>query len=173
MYAGALSHVQLCDFLDCSLPGPSVLGNFQEGVAISFSKISAQYTYNSDECAYVYAKLLQSRLTVCNSMDCSLTGSSVHGILQAKILEWVAMPSCRGLFVNYLKKNSYSSNFVGYAYLPHLFLNSLLITMYEKSESESHIQLFVTPWTIQYMEFSRPEYSSGLPFPSLGIFPTQ
>jgi len=30
-------------------------------------------------------------------MDCSLPVSSVHGILQAKILEWVAMPSPRGL----------------------------------------------------------------------------
>ena len=29
-------------------------------------------------------------------MDYSLTGSSVHGILQARILEWVAMPSSRG-----------------------------------------------------------------------------
>ena len=29
-------------------------------------------------------------------MDCSLPGSSVHGILQARILEWVAMPSSRG-----------------------------------------------------------------------------
>ena len=29
-------------------------------------------------------------------MDCSLSGSSVHGILQARILEWVAMPSSRG-----------------------------------------------------------------------------
>ena len=31
-----------------------------------------------------------------NSMDCSPPGSSVHGILQARILEWVAMPSSRG-----------------------------------------------------------------------------
>ena len=29
-------------------------------------------------------------------MDCSLPGSSVHGILQAGVLEWVAMPSSRG-----------------------------------------------------------------------------
>ena len=33
--------------------------------------------------------------------------------------------------------------------------------------------LFVTPGTIQSMEFSRPEYWSGYPFPSLRIFPTQ
>ena len=32
----------------------------------------------------------------CNPMDCSLSGSSVHGILQARILKWVAIPFCRG-----------------------------------------------------------------------------
>ena len=35
-------------------------------------------------------------LTLCDPVDCSPPGSSVHGILQAKILEWVAMPSSRG-----------------------------------------------------------------------------
>ena len=33
---------------------------------------------------------------MCNRMDYSLPGSSVHGILQARIPEWVAMPSSRG-----------------------------------------------------------------------------
>ena len=42
------------------------------------------------------AKSLQSCLTLCNPMDCSLTGCSVYGILQARILEWVAMPSFKG-----------------------------------------------------------------------------
>ena len=39
------------------------------------------------ECFLVYAKLLQSCLTLCDTMDSSPPGSSVHGILQAKILE--------------------------------------------------------------------------------------
>ena len=34
--------------------------------------------------------------TLCDLEDCSPPGSSVHGILQARILEWVAMPSSRG-----------------------------------------------------------------------------
>ena len=34
-------------------------------------------------------------LTLCNPMDCSLQGSSAHGILQARVLEWVATPSFR------------------------------------------------------------------------------
>ena len=40
----------------------------------------------------------QSCPTLCNPMDCSPPGSSVHGILQARTLEWVAMPSSRGSF---------------------------------------------------------------------------
>ena len=42
------------------------------------------------------AKLLQSCTILCDPVDCSPPGSSVHGILQARILEWVAMPSSRG-----------------------------------------------------------------------------
>ena len=42
------------------------------------------------------AKLPQSRLTLCDTVDCTPPGSSVHGILQAGILEWVAMPCSRG-----------------------------------------------------------------------------
>ena len=34
--------------------------------------------------------------TLCDPMDCSPPGSSVHGILQARILEWVAIPFSRG-----------------------------------------------------------------------------
>ena len=39
--------------------------------------------------------VFQLCLTLCNPLDCSLSGSFVHGILQARILEWVAMPSSR------------------------------------------------------------------------------
>ena len=41
--------------------------------------------------ACVRAKLLQSCPTLCDPMDCSPAGSSVHGILQVRILEWVAI----------------------------------------------------------------------------------
>ena len=40
-----------------------------------------------------FAKSFQSCLTLCDPMDCSLLSSSVRGILQARILEWVAFPS--------------------------------------------------------------------------------
>ena len=41
----------------------------------------------------MHAKLLQLCLTLCDPMGGSLPSSSVHGIFQARILEWVAMPS--------------------------------------------------------------------------------
>ena len=44
----------------------------------------------------VFAKLLQSCPTLCDPMDCSPPGSSAHGVIQARILEWVTMPSSRG-----------------------------------------------------------------------------
>ena len=44
----------------------------------------------------VYAQLPQLCLTLCTPVGCSPPGTSVHGILQARILEWVAMPSSRG-----------------------------------------------------------------------------
>ena len=42
------------------------------------------------------AELLQSCLTLCDLMNCRPPGSFVHGILQARTLEWVAVPSSRG-----------------------------------------------------------------------------
>ena len=44
----------------------------------------------------MHAKSLLLCPTLCDPMDCRLPGSSVHGILQARILEWVAMPSSSG-----------------------------------------------------------------------------
>ena len=41
-------------------------------------------------------KVAQSCLTLCDPLDCSPPGSSVHGILQARTLEWVAVPFSRG-----------------------------------------------------------------------------
>ena len=41
-------------------------------------------------------KVTQSCPTLCNPINYSLLGSSVHGILQARILEWVAIPFSRG-----------------------------------------------------------------------------
>ena len=87
------------------------------------------------------AKSLQLCLTLWDPIDCSLPGSSVPGILQARILEWVAI--------------SFSNAWKGKG----------------KVKLLSHVQLLVTPWTAAYqapasMGFSRQEYWSGLPVPS-------
>ena len=87
--------------------------------------------------------MAQSCLTFCYSMDCSLPGSSVYGIFQVRILEWVAI--------------SFSSDQVW--------------SEMSEVKSLSRVQLFVTPWTVVYqaplfMGFSRQKYWSGLPFPS-------
>ena len=37
------------------------------------------------------SEVAQSRLTLCDPMDYSLSGSSIHGIFQARVLEWVAI----------------------------------------------------------------------------------
>ena len=56
--------------------------HWQEAVALVSMRKSAA--------AAAATKLLQSGLTVCDPMDSSPPGSSVHGTLQARILEWVA-----------------------------------------------------------------------------------
>ena len=87
------------------------------------------------------AKLLQSCPTLWDPIDSSPLGSSIPGILQARILEWAAIS-----FSNAWKWKV-------------------------KIKSFSHVQLLVTPWTAAYqtslsLGFSRQEYWSGLPFPS-------
>ena len=87
------------------------------------------------------AKSLQSCLILCDPIDDSPPGSTVSGILQARILEWVAIS-----FSNAWKWKV-------------------------KVKSLSHIWLLATPWTAAYqappsMGFSRQEYWSGVPLPS-------
>ena len=45
----------------------------------------------------MHAELLSRYPTLCDPMDYSPPGSSIRGILQARILEWIAMPSSRDL----------------------------------------------------------------------------
>ena len=61
----------------------------------------------------MHAKLLQLCLILCNTVDCSPPGSSVHGILQARILEWVAMPFSRESPDPSTKFGSLISSFIG------------------------------------------------------------
>ena len=88
------------------------------------------------------AKSLQLRLTLCDPIDGSPPGSPVPGILQARTLEWVAI--------------SFSSAWKWKV----------------KVKSLSCVRLLATPWTAAYqappsLGFSRQEYWSGVPLPSL------
>ena len=55
-------------------------------------------SYKSGVCKLCRAKSLQSCPTLCDPMDCSLPCSSIHGILQARILEWFAISFSKGCF---------------------------------------------------------------------------
>ena len=53
--------------------------------------VFAKANRNVCVCVCVCVLVTQSCLTLCDRMDCNQQGSSVHGILQARILEWVAI----------------------------------------------------------------------------------
>ena len=110
----------LCNPRDCSPPGSSVHRILQarilEWVAISFSRGSSRPgDWTGVSCASCIGRWIlyhgapwedpiipaciprhQSWPTLCNTMDWNPQGSSVHGILQAKILKWVAISSSKG-----------------------------------------------------------------------------
>ena len=63
---------------------------------LSFCKEKAVFQEKSVRNTLLFASVAKSCPTLCNPMVCSLPGSSVHGIFQAKILEWAAISSSRG-----------------------------------------------------------------------------
>ena len=74
---------------------------------------------------YVLSHFSHSYLNLCNPTDCSLPGSPVHGILQARILEWVAVPSFRDLPNSVIEPASLTSpvwagRFLFFYHLRHL-----------------------------------------------------
>ena len=89
----------------------------------------------------VCSKSLQSHPTLCKPMDCSLPGSSIYGILQAKILEWVAMPSSR--------RSSWCRDGTTSPVSPALQVDSLVLSHCESSFKFQSVQslIFETPWT--------------------------
>ena len=108
-----------------------------------------------------------SCLTLCNPMD--PPGSSAHGILQTRILEWVAFLFSRES--SWPRDRTWVSCTAGRFFTVWAPRKPIV-----KVKSLSRVRLFVTPWTIAYqappsMGFSRQEYWSGLPFPSPGDLP--
>ena len=75
----------------------------------------------------------QSRLTLGEPMDCSLPGSTIHGILQGRILEWVAMPSSRDL--------PYPGTELPSLECPALQVDSLLLSHWGHSYTQEYLML--------------------------------
>ena len=144
---------------------------------------------------YHLVKVAQSCLTLCNPMG-SLPGSSVHGILHARVQEWIAVPFSRGssqsrdwtqvsciaggFFIIWAtRKALLLSKVVWHKFLKcPIFLRRLTLRAILRvcAQSLNHVRLFVTPWAIVHqaplsMGFSQQEYSNGLPFPPLGHLP--
>jgi len=141
-----------------------IFTSWQESKWCSFYWDWPCYRHSVSLC--VCAKSLQLCPTLCYPMDCSLPSSSVHGILQARILEWVAVPSSRGS--SWPRDRTWISHVycIGRRVLyQECHLGSPCISLKVKSKwkwkSLSHVWLFATAWTVQSMEFSRPEYWSG------------
>ena len=123
-------------------------------------------------CIFIFFFCLvdKSCSTLCDPMDCSPPGSSVHGILQAWILEWVAMTSSRGSS----QPRDWTLVFCaagGFFIVepPGKTLHIVWVSEWV-SEVTKSCPTLCTPWTVayqapQFMEFSRWEYWSGLPFP--------
>ena len=93
----------LCNPMDCSLPGSSVYGVFLERilewVAISSSNNSWYILPNfspEHTVTDLVVLVVQSYQTLCDPMNYSPPGSSVHGISEASILEWAASSSSKG-----------------------------------------------------------------------------
>ena len=72
----------------------------KEGVVLTLMIVFPQNPYfetlTASVMVWCVCSATQSCPTLCDPMGCSPTGSSVHGILQARILEWVAFPFSRG-----------------------------------------------------------------------------
>ena len=115
----------------------------------------------------------QECLTLCDPMDYKLPGSSIHGILQAKILVWVAICFSRGS--SWLRDWTQVSCVAGRFFTIQTTREALLLLLLLLSRF-SHVQLCATPWTAAHqaspsLGFSRQKHWSGLPFPSPGDLP--
>ena len=121
------------------------------------------------------SEVAQSCPTLCDPVDCNLPGSSIHGILQARTLEWIAISFSRG--------SSWPRDWTQVSRLAGRRFNLWATRKAQSTNSHSlcsfsRVWLFANPWAIACqaplsMEFPRQEHWSVLPFPPSGILPTQ
>ena len=85
---------------------------------------------------YRKSEVTQSRPTLCEPMDCSLTGFSVHGILKARIVEWVAI-----LGIHYSRDRTQVSCIVGRYFIVWSTGEVIKFTMGAQEWSSSSLRL--------------------------------
>ena len=92
------------------------------------------------------SEIAQLRPTLCYPTDCSLSGSSIHGILQERILEWVAISFSRGS--SWPRDQTQVSSIAGrcstlwVTWIPYITHS----VQFSSVQSHSHVWLFATPW---------------------------
>ena len=107
------------------------------------------------------SEVIQSSPTLSDPMDWSLPGSSIHGIFQARVLEWGAIAFSTNE-ISQAQKDKYSTSL--------RYLHASVFSCF------SHVWSFATLCTVAHqaplsMGFSRQEYWSGLPCPPPGHLP--
>ena len=145
-----------------------ILNSFEQGT-LQFHFCTRPRIYVVDSGCVCVFLVTQSCPTLCDPMDCSPPGSSVHGISQASMLKWVAIPfsrrssQCRGQTqVSCTAGGFFTSESPG---KPSCFWILLLLSRV------SRVWLCATPEMAAHqappsLGFSRQEHWSGLPFPS-------
>ena len=86
----------------------------------------------------VYVLVTQSCPTLCDPMDCSLPGSSVHGILQTRILEWVAISCLVQNIVQSYPRGAWALGYFASNYHQPWLLGAFILQLFI---------LFSSPWT--------------------------
>ena len=86
---------QVCSFHIAAITNDHKLSDLYKADFLSYSSVDQKSKHGWKKVKVLVA---QSRLTLCNPRNYSPSGSSVHGILQARILEWVAISFSSGFF---------------------------------------------------------------------------
>ena len=138
------------------------------------------------------SEVAQSCPTLCDAMDCNQSGSCIHWLFQARVLEWIAISFSRGSSwprkrneprsltlqadalpseppgkrIKYMIRLLNQKHKLGWKEQKwkHEFDNIKCLLDFSIIcvwKSLSRVQLFVIPWTVQSMEFSRPKHLSG------------
>ena len=116
------------------------------------------------------SEVVQSCLTLSDPMDCSLPGSSIHGIFQARVLEWGAIAFSK----SYAKSYKFSSLWL--FTLKFAITNSSCCLAKLKRESESHSVVSDSLWPHGvYSPWNPPDQNTRVGSLSLlqGVFPSQ